>query len=214
MAGDDVDDVTDYAKGGSVVMASRCRQLGDDCFSSLVAHEFGHGFAKLADEYIVYGGMMENWEKEEYLRLSNKYGWWSNLDFTDNSTTIKWSRFLTDERYAGTVGIYEGATYANGCWRPSEYSIMHNDAVGAMFNAPSREAIYKRINRLAFGEEWQYDYETFVEYDQKNTAAEKAAQTAPMVARPPFLFVNQRPFLKIEKDVTPEGKDRVRVITN
>jgi asparagine synthetase B (glutamine-hydrolysing) len=36
------------------------------------------------------------------------------------------------------------------------------------FNAPSREAIYYRIHKLAYGDEWEYDYEKFVEWDAKN----------------------------------------------
>ena len=40
-----------------------------------------------------------------------------------------------------------------------------NDNCGG-FNAPSREAIYYRIHKLAYGPDWEYDYETFVAYDQ------------------------------------------------
>ena len=36
------------------------------------------------------------------------------------------------------------------------------------FNAPSREAIYYRIHKLAYGASWKYDYETFVSWDAKN----------------------------------------------
>ena len=35
------------------------------------------------------------------------------------------------------------------------------------FNAPSREAIYYRIHKLAFGTTWEYDYESFVKWDQE-----------------------------------------------
>ena len=212
MAGDDVNDVTDYAKGGSVAMV--CRQMEDDYFSYVVAHEFGHGFAKLSDEYCPYGGYMEDWEKNFYMDYSARYGWWSNIDFTDDPATIKWSRFLTDERYAGTdIGIFEGANSTQGNWRPSQQSIMNSDMYG-MFNAPSREAIYKRIHRLAFGKDWQFDYETFVENDQINIAAEKAAQAAPMILRPPVPEIHGKPFMKIDKSVAPDGKERISVIVN
>ena len=52
------------------------------------------------------------------------------------------------------------------------------------FNAPSREAIYYRIHKLAYGDSWQYDYEKFVEYDAINRkiGAEQAA-THTMVLR-------------------------------
>ena len=33
------------------------------------------------------------------------------------------------------------------------------------YNAPSREAIYYRIHKLAYGASWKYDYETFVSWD-------------------------------------------------
>ena len=39
------------------------------------------------------------------------------------------------------------------------------------FNAPSREAIYYRIHKLAYGDDWEYDYEKFVKYDAVNRAA-------------------------------------------
>lgn len=33
------------------------------------------------------------------------------------------------------------------------------------YNAPSREAIYKRAMKLAYGDSWDYDYEEFVKFD-------------------------------------------------
>ena len=35
------------------------------------------------------------------------------------------------------------------------------------FNAPSREAIYKRVMKLAYGDSWTYDYEEFVNFDKQ-----------------------------------------------
>ena len=45
------------------------------------------------------------------------------------------------------------------------------------FNAPSREAIWYRIHKLAYGDSWDYDYEEFVAYDAKNRKT--SASTAP-----------------------------------
>ena len=39
---------------------------------------------------------------------------------------------------------------------------------GLLSSAPSREAIYYRIHKLAYGASWKYDYETFVSWDAKN----------------------------------------------
>ena len=36
------------------------------------------------------------------------------------------------------------------------------------FNAPSREAIYYRIHKLAYGDNWVYNFEDFVTWDAKN----------------------------------------------
>ena len=87
------------------------------------------------------------------------------------------------------------------------------DGTQKMFNAPSREAIYKRIHKLALGKDWQYDYETFVEYDQKNIAVEKAEQAA--LTPSPMLSpqLNRQPFFKVEKIMTPEG-EKIKVIMN
>jgi hypothetical protein len=45
------------------------------------------------------------------------------------------------------------------------------------FNAPSREAIYKRVMKLSEGDDWEYDYETFVAFDAPAREAYKAAQS-------------------------------------
>ena len=50
------------------------------------------------------------------------------------------------------------------------------------FNAPSREAIYYRIHKLAYGDSWTYDYEKFVEWDSINRKSSAAqAASLPMV---------------------------------
>ncbi|MBO5903687.1 MAG: hypothetical protein J6Q40_06820, partial [Tidjanibacter sp.] len=118
----------------------------------------------------------------------SSWGWWKNVDFTNNTSTIRWSRFLSDSRYANDgLGVYEGGlTYWAGVLRPTENSIMRYNTGG--FNAPSREAIYYRIHKLAYGDSWQYDYEEFVEWDERNIkTAEEAAEAqswrAPMKVR-------------------------------
>ena len=136
-------------------------------FNGLISHEAGgHGFAKLADEY-QYTGTITNDEIDSY-RISEPYGWWKNVDFTPDPTRVKWSQFLSDSRYDQEgLGVYEGAcTYAFGAYRPTINSIMNDNTGG--FNAPSRYAIWYRINKLAFGEEWNGTYEDFVAYDAVN----------------------------------------------
>ena len=67
-----------------------------------------------------------------------------------------------------------GLTYWSGVWRPTEDSIMRYNT--GCFNAQSREAIYYRIHKLAYGDSWEYDYEEFVEYDAVNRSSSSAPQ--------------------------------------
>jgi hypothetical protein len=165
----------------------------------------GHGFAKLADEYAYQSnGAIPSEEIQDY-KLEAKFGWWKNVDFTNELNQIKWYHFLRDDRYNKEgLWAYEGAcTYWTGVWRPTENSIMRHNTGG--FNAPSREAIYYRIHKLAYGADWQYDYEKFVEYDAINRKSSTSRSVnyveipkdfkpfhAPIVKRLPKRWQNER----------------------
>ena len=103
------------------------------------------------------------------------WGWWKNVDFTSDLSAIRWNYFICDSRYQyDGLGAYEGGlTYWKGVWRPTQNSIMNQNTGG--FNAPSREAIYYRIHKLAYGSSWVYDYETFVEWDACNRKTKSSA---------------------------------------
>lgn len=150
-----------------------------DAFSAILQHEAGgHGFAFLADEYVSYENTVPAETVNEYNRLYNAYGWYSNVDFTNDPSKIRWSAFLSDKRYEKEVSVYEGgALYSSGVWRPSANSMMNEDA--PYFNAPSRWAIYKRIMELS-GEAVSFD--KFLEYDAVNRQASVNAAAV----RPPM----------------------------
>jgi hypothetical protein len=62
--------------------------------------------------------------------------------------------------------VFEGgSTYTYGVYRSTENSVMRNSQG---YNAPSREAIYYRNHKLAYGLDWQYNFEDFVESDLIN----------------------------------------------
>lgn len=42
-----------------------------------------------------------------------------------------------------------------------------------IINHSSREAIYYRIHKLAYGADWEYDYEEFIKWDEKNRNKEQ-----------------------------------------
>ena len=163
---------TDYGTG--VAVAYFPKGQNEDVFAQLLHHEAcGHGFAKLADEYD--NGPYEIPAAEiEDSKVNMALGWYKNIDYTSDPALVKWSKFLSDERYAGEgLGVFEGGqTYMYGVWRPTEESIMRYNVGG--FNAPSREAIYYRVNKLAYGDSWEYDYETFVEFDAPNRISSSA----------------------------------------
>lgn len=163
----------DYGRGPAIAY---CVDIRDDVtFRQIVSHEVGHGFAKLDDEYEYdYMGGITPDLVAYYERFMN-YGWSKNVSFTSDPNAVKWAHFIADERYASeSVGCYEGgATYQYGVWRPTENSIMRHNSGG--FNAPSREAIYYRIHKLAYGADWEYNYEDFVAYDAVNRQPATAA---------------------------------------
>ena len=165
----------DYGRGLSIAFIPTYSD--PDVFNGLVSHEAGgHGFAKLADEYVNGGTTMPLEVFYEQLAEQAAYGWWKNIDSTANSSKVKWSRFIGDERFADErIGCYEGAygVYPAGVWRPTENSIMRYNIGG--FNAPSRFAIWYRINKLAYGENWNRTYEDFVAYDVANRTTTDAA---------------------------------------
>lgn len=182
-----------------------------DDFRYVVQHEFGHLFAKLEDEYEMDNEISE--DSKDYLREMFRLGYYKNIDVTSDPLEIKWSRFLNDSRYESSgTGIFEGgAAYFNkGVWRPSQNSIMNSDMYGS-YNVPSREAIYYRIHKLAYGRDWQYDYETFVQQDLKNiqsvSTKTATAKNVPYPAR-----VNKKPYHKMEKSTDPDGKTIITVI--
>ncbi len=168
-------------------------------FSQTMRHEAGgHGFAKLADEYS-YSGTIPSDKISSYQWWNNAIGHGANVDVTNDPAKIHWSRFLSDSRYTGQVGIYQGAlTYQYGAYRPTDESIMRHNIGG--YNAPSREAIYKRIMRLSEGDGWEYDYETFVAYDAVNRS-----NTSQAYYREELRAFDERTFIPLAPPVFVDG---------
>lgn len=144
-----------------------------DIFRQVLTHEaIGHGFAKLEDEYAYEdNGEIPEDEATTIRNLQSSYGWAQNVDFTQDTKKILWRKFLTDERYADEgLGIYEGGcTYTKGIYRPTENSMMNDNAAG--FNAPSRKAIYDRVMKEGTGN--APTYESFVDFDRQTSQVQK-----------------------------------------
>lgn len=135
-------------------------------FENLVMHEGGgHGFGRLGDEYSTGSsqsqlpGWIGEWEAK---RAKGEY---ANVEMESDPNKVSWKHFINDPDYSDYVGVYEGAlTYPTGFWRPEPNSCMRNNI--PYYNAPSREAIVKRIFSIV-GE--QYSFEKFKEKDIERT---------------------------------------------
>lgn len=208
-------EVSDYGSGGSRAFVNRYDREETALYSRIVSHEFGHAFAKLGDEYGIFSGNIPNERKNTIIEEANKWGYWKNIDFTSDPDHVKWKKFLLDKRYADAdLGVFVGGqTYHDGVWHPSQNNIMTNDtSPDAQFNAPSREAIYYRIHKLAYGKDWQYNFEDFVQWDLKNIQNESktSVQAVPYPAR-----VNERkPFFKMKEIHNNDGREEIRIIMN
>ena len=171
-----------YSNNQAICYVPLCRDEND--YAQTLRHEgCGHGFGKLADEYSYtsQGTIPEDKGNDLKQWRSFAYGFYENVDLTSDPATILWSRFISDSRYSGKVGVYEGGyTYPYGVYRPTENSIMRHNTGG--FNAPSREAIYKKIMRFSEGGTWTYDYEAFVEFDSPARSAEAITRAAAQCA--------------------------------
>lgn len=172
---------TMYEDDGSFVAYIR------DGVSNVLNHEMGgHGIAFLFDEYVEPGMEDQSPSEEDKVVLDAvfaNYGEGANVDWRSNPSDVKWAHFINDSRYANEkIGVYEGAWFrGRGVYRPTENSMMRYNDCG--FNAPSREAIYKRVMKLSEGESWIYDYETFVSFDTPAREAYKQQNAARRVQR-------------------------------
>lgn len=123
-----------------------------------MAHEFGHAFAYLGDEYTVED--QDQFTEEDRKSYRERSVLMPNIDSLPVLDSIKWKKYFAIPSYE-EVGVFEGASLVEeGMWRPEESSIMGN---GSSFNAPSREAIVFRIATLA---RFHFDFEEYINMDR------------------------------------------------
>ena len=170
-----------------------CIAWTEENLEKLIHHEaLGHGFGKLADEYIEYYATYPG-----DITSSHSNNMYMNVDTNDDPDEVLWSYFLSDSRYDNEeLGIFEGAAYyAYGIYRPRYTSIMRGNTGG--FNAPSRQEIYRRIMELS-GE--GYTFENFLEYDEVNRNSFVTGSAKLRNVEPEFTGVLGAPPIIIEDD--------------
>lgn len=174
----DAEDPSIFAGGSSIAWIPYNEANAASSAGTLVHELGGHGLGKLADEYYyVHMGMIPD-DVVRDIKDQQQRNWYVNVDFTNDLSKVRWSRFAQDPRYSGEhIGVYTGAfNYYLGIWRPTDDSIMfHNYTTDGGFNAPSRAQIYTRIMKLSEGSSWEFDYETFVKWDQAHPTKQSVA---------------------------------------
>ena len=155
---------TDYSY--AIALCPVIDSLKSEMFRSVLVHEaVGHGFAKLADEYVrSTEGSATDDDIKELKERHEKYGWFLNVDSEKDSTKVLWTKFIYDAEFANEkIGTYEGGyTFFKGVYRPSEESMMRSN--DAPFNAPSRQVIYNKVMKMALDR--TPTYQEFVEFDK------------------------------------------------
>ena len=150
-------------KSIAIVPVSRHSNTSSTYGAILVHEAGGHGFGRLADEYVSASNVGHAISSERLKQLQESFArnYSANVDLTGDPTMVKWSKFILRSDYS-RVKTYEGAYYFSyGVWRSEITSCMISNIL--YFNAPSREAIFRRIMAKA-GEE--YTLEKFVDQDK------------------------------------------------
>lgn len=159
-----VENTTDYGgvcymwgDGSAIAVCPMSRDAYPFDFRGIVQHEAGgHGFAKLADEYIYKNAFIESCGCPNP-HLPNFYagkelGWYRNLSTNGDYKTVEWAHLFANPDYSNVVDMYEGGYFhTRGIFRSEATSCMNNNI--PYYSAISRQEMVERIKRYA-GEEF------------------------------------------------------------
>ena len=157
-----------YGDGTAVACCPKSADAYPYDFRGIVQHEAGgHGFGKLADEYIYHNAFIstctctDGCSHVDEFMAGKANGWYANLELTGDMNEVGWSHFIFHPKYSNVVDIYEGGYFhTRGVYRSEPTSCMNNNI--PYYSAISRQAMVERIMEYA-GE--QFDLETFIDKD-------------------------------------------------
>ena len=173
----------------------------------IIQHEAcGHGFTKLADEYMYHKSWIQICactccEHIDGLVQFQSMGWGLNLSLTGKYKEVPWYHLIHDARFNDIVDIYEGGYFhTNGVYRSEYNSVMNNNV--PYLSTWGRELAVRRIKMLA-GE--SFNYEDFVANDSREWGDESIA-TRNQMAFPDWeilhgaapVIINRSPNLNIK----------------
>ena len=151
-----VENTTDYGgicymwgDGSAIAICPMSRDAYPFDFRGIVQHEAGgHGFAKLADEYIYYNSWLQTCGCYKEFLSGKALGWYRNLSENGDHNTVEWAHLFAHADYTNVVDMYEGGyTHTRGVFRSEANSCMNNNV--PYYSAISRQEMVERIMRYA-----------------------------------------------------------------
>lgn len=150
-----------YSSGAAVAMLPHSRYDYPNDFRGLIQHEAcGHGFGKLADEYVYHREYIQKCHCSccahvNEVLAKKSLGWYRNISLSGKYSDIEWRHLIFHENYDDIVDIYEGSYFhARGIYRSEVNSCMNNNV--PYLSTISRQAIVERIKDYA-GETFSFD---------------------------------------------------------
>ena len=191
-----------YGDGSAVAIVPMSTDPAPYDFRAIVHHEAGgHGFGKLADEYIHHNAFFQSCICN---CCEHIHGFYENISFTGSMQEVPWSHMIYDPQYSNVVDVYEGAYYhARGVWRSEATSCMNNNI--PYYNAISREAIVKRIMKYA-GEEYSFEAFKAKDYESLPSISTYSAPWSGVNATSSASFSQRPPKFMGEKPVFDKSK--------
>ena len=199
-----------WCDGSAIAICPMSRDAYPFDFRGIVQHEAGgHGFAKLADEYIYHNAFIESCKCCCCYHLPEFYagkacGWYRNLSTNGDMKTVEWSHLIFHPDYSNIVDMYEGGFYhTRGIYRSEANSCMNNNI--PYYSAIQRQEMVERIKRYA-GEEFSLedfyakdvrdasnnDFTTRGSLEVEDTAASRASAAKQM----PPKIMGDKPIIK------------------
>ena len=198
-----------WGDGSAIAVCPMSRDAYPYDFRGIVQHEAGgHGFAKLADEYIYHNAFIQSCtcpccKHLDAFNDGKALGWYRNLSTNADYHTVEWAHLFAHPDYTNVVDMYEGGYFhSRGIYRSEANSCMNNNV--PYYSAIQRQEMVERIKRYA-GEE--FSIEDFYANDVRDasnndfvtrTLVEKASagQAASAQKQLPPKFMGDSPLLR------------------
>ena len=158
-----------WSSGAAIAAVPHSRYAYPNDYRGVIQHEAGgHGFGKLADEYIYHRANIHSCPcfccpHADEFNWGKSIGWYRNASLNGRYKEIDWTHLIFDDRYQDIVDIYNGAYYhSDGVYRSELNSCMNNNV--PYYSTISRQEMVERIMKYSGG---TFDFETFVSKDSR-----------------------------------------------